>query len=175
MKFIDQTVLCKGFAICKGHITSNETYNYGLDETTKDTKFSQILYILDGVGGAAFDHEGNKITDMEFGKAYDFKEYYGKEYLIKSYDTGGTWIAINPVPASKVFIHELLNKNTNKTIVGTKEENIIICLEGSITINDKVLNQLQYARVLDGKTAEISINEKSIAMHLNAKNNQSSL
>jgi hypothetical protein len=165
MKFIDDISICKGFAICKGHMTGNEVYEYSAEDAKKDTVYSQILFGVNGTG-AAYDSNGNKITDINANVLYDFKEYYGKKYSIRAFENGGTWICINPIPANKFYTQKILTNDT--TIVGDGHEHVLICLFGSIVVNEKTLNQLQYARIFKDKTANIIIPDGSIAIHLNA-------
>lgn len=168
MKFIDNVSICKGFAICKGHMTSDEVYEYSSEDARNDAVYSQLLFGVNG-SGAAYDADGNKIIDITIpNTVYDFKEYYGKGYSIKALENGGTWICINPIPASKMYSHELLTNDT--TIVGDGAEHVLICMIGTINVNGKTLKQLQYARIFKDKTANIVIPEGSMAIHLNATN-----
>jgi hypothetical protein len=167
MKFIDNVSICKGFAICKGHMTGGEVYAYSAEDARNDAVYSQLLFGVNG-SGAAYDADGNKIIDIFPNTVYDFKEYYGKGYSIRALENGGTWICINPIPASKMYSYELLTGNTN--IVGDGSEHVLICIIGSISVNEKTLKQLQYARILKDKIANIVIPEGSMAIHLNASN-----
>jgi hypothetical protein len=166
MKFIDNVSICKGFAICKGHMTAGETYTYSVEDASKDAVYSQLLFGLNG-SGAAYDADGVKITDIVIPNTlYDFKDYYGKEYSIRSAENGGTWVCINPIPASKVYTHRVLIDGI--VIAGDDSENVVICMQGPISINGKLLKQLQYARIFKDKIADIQIPTGSIAVHLNA-------
>ena len=41
-----------------------------------------------------------------------------------------------------------------------------ICIDGRVDINDKLLLSLNYARILNGKTAEVTVGENSVALYL---------
>ena len=158
MKLISSLHICKGFAMCRGHITANDQYEYTERETSEDTRFSQIFYLLEGSGIAP---DGNFYKDKLL---MDMRDYFQKQYKFIAGNNGATWLCINPIPANKFFDAEILNTPT--TIVGDGREHIIICAKGTIFANDKELKQFNYVRVLNEKTANISFSEDSEAIYL---------
>lgn len=159
------TALCKGFAICTGHITANDTYQYSLEDTTTDTKYSQIFYLFDG-GGIMYDDNDNEYGRSDVSNAWDLREFHRKKYKFVSGNKGATWVCINPVPANKFFDMELVKSNSQKTIAGDGKEHIILCLKGIITVNGNELTSLKYSRILNGKVADVVVPSGSEAMYL---------
>jgi hypothetical protein len=161
MKMVSSTILCKGFALCRGRMTKNDTFNYTKEITSEDAKFSQIMYLLEGggmtpLGPAAFDN--NKLVD--------FRDFYKKEYSLSCDERGATWICINPIPADNFFDVTLLEGGNNYTFEpDINKEQIILCVENYITINNKIFNQFNYTRIID-KNATVNIPDSSEALFL---------
>jgi len=186
MKLIASLVLCKGFALCRGFITPNDTYNYDADETNVDTRFSQIFYMIEGSGTINVD--GNQIgskkgsdiyVDPNWQEAYeqkvlksdnsmliDLRDFYGKSYSFVAGEYGAGWLCINPIPSDKFFTPSLIRAGETKTIEGDGKEHVVMCAKGTITANDKSLTQFNYTRVLNGKTATIVVPGDSEAIYL---------
>lgn len=164
MKLIDDLIMCKGFAICRGMMTAGETYTFTSANSSADGIFSQLGYCVSG-DAILYDSDGNARLTFETGNLYDVREYYGKDFTITANENGGTWICINPTPANKFYNGELLKENTTKTVKGGSKEQVVMCLSGVVSINDKVLNQFQYARVLNGKTAKIKIEPGALGIY----------
>ena len=160
MKSIDKLIVCKGFALCRGIMSAYDSYNYTIEETSTDSKFSQLLYLLYG-GGTAPDgkeYHNNLLLDV--------REYYEKPFAFKSGSAGAMWLCINPIPANKFFDASLIKAGETKTIRGDGKEHIILSAKGYITANDRILEMFQYVRVLNGKEAIINVPENSEAIYL---------
>lgn len=186
MKLIASLVLCKGFALCRGFITPNDSYNYDASETNVDTRFSQIFYMIEGGGTLNCEGKvigsnvnGNQYVDPEWRDAYnekvqmssnsmliDLRDFYGKSYNFVAGEYGAGWLCINPIPSEKFFTPSLIRAGETKTIEGDGKEHIVMCAKGTITANDKSLNQFNYTRVLNGKTANIVVPSDSEAIYL---------
>lgn len=165
MRLVDQLLMCRGFAICKGFISPGETWNFTTDDTSSDGVFSQLGYLVQG-SGTLYDADGNDRGRFENpGSLYDMRDYYGKACSIKVDSEGGSWICINPTPASKAYNGEVLKAETNKTIIGNDKEQVVVCLKGKISINDKVLDEFQYARIIKGKSANVVISSDSAGLY----------
>lgn len=163
MKLIFDNVLCKGFVMCRGRMKGNSNYSYDKEVTSTDSKFSQILYLLEGggigpTGLGSFD--GNN-------RLFDFRDYYNSDYELISDERGITWLCINPIPANSFFDAKLLLEREQYVFEGKQnKEQIIICVKNQITINNNTLNLFKYTRVLPGKTADIHIADGSEALYL---------
>ena len=59
-------------------------------------------------------------------------------------------------------------KSYSQVIGKENEENVIVCLEGDMTVNDVPLKEFNYARVLKDKVANVVIPEGAVAVHLKA-------
>ena len=165
MKLMSTLALCKGFAQCRGHITANDSFEYTLDDTTSDSKFSQIFCLLEG-GGIMYDDKGNEYGRSNTYNAWDLREFHGKTYKFVSGAHGATWLCINPIPVNKFFQFELKRSNSEFDMVGNDKEQIILCTKGDIIVNDKTLNVFNYARVWTGKSAHVKIPHNSEAIYL---------
>jgi hypothetical protein len=186
MKLMASLVLCKGFALCRGFITPNDTYSYDASETNVDTRFSQIFYMIDGGGTLnssgkviGSNINGSQYVDPDWQSNYndkvqmtsnsmlvDLRDFYGKSYNFVAGDRGAGWLCINPIPSGSFFSSSLLTAGTTRTIIGDGNEHIVMCAKGTITANDKPLNQFNYTRVLNGKTANIVVPSDSEAIYL---------
>ena len=186
MKLIASNILCKGFALCRGFITPHDTYNYSPEDANVDTRYTQIFYLLEGNGHLKYNNDvvmsysdgvftlnpsyKNEVENFINVKGStfmaDLRGFKGRPFSFVSGDKGAGWICINPVPASKPFDSSLILGGTTKTIVGDGKEHVVMCVRGSININDKSFNIFNYARVLEGKTAEIVVPSDSEALYL---------
>lgn len=186
MKFIASTVLCKGFALCRGFITPNDSYNYSPEDSNIDTRYTQIFYMIEGSGSIKLnnnfvgsfdnnysnvvpeyqDHYNTYVKQGATSLLIDLRIMQGSAFSFTSGEKGAGWLCINPVPTDKLFDCDLILGGTSKTITGDGKEHIIMCAKGSITINDKTFSQFNYARVLEGKTANIVVPSDSEAIYL---------
>jgi hypothetical protein len=133
----------------------------------KDGTFSQVNYCIFGKCDL-YDSSDNLVDEIVEGDSYDGTEYYGKGYkCVTPENIGGSWFSINPLPATKIYDFEVLGEDETRTIVGDGIERTIICVTGSMTVNDKMLTEKQYARILNGKTANITIAKGSKAIYFN--------
>lgn len=166
MKKFETLAICRGFALCRGYITPNDSHEYSHSDTSTNARFSQIFYLTRG-GGKLYKYDNTIYGESDTPNIWDLREFYKEPYILASGDKGAEWICINPIPANKFFDFELLSTGTKKTIYGNKEkEQSIICLKGTLLINDKVFNKYNYTRILDGKIADITVNNDSEALYL---------
>ena len=165
MKLVSNLELCKGFAVCRGHITANDTYIYSIDDASTDTKFSQIFYMLEG-SGTAYNEDGSVYGSSNNPGVWDLRSMHQKSYKFTAGEHGATWLCINPIPANNFFNLEILKQGSSKTIQGDGKEHIVMCGKGVITANDVELKQFKYTRVLNGKTINFNIPDGSEAIYL---------
>lgn len=165
MKLMSTLAVCKGFAQCRGFITPNDSFEYTVNDTTADSKFSQIICLLEG-SGVMYNSDGSEYGRSDAPNVWDLRQYFGKTYKLVAGNKGATWLCINPIPADKFFSFELKRSNSNFTIIGDGREHVILCLRGTLNINDKELKQFNYSRILNGKTANIVIPSESEALYL---------
>lgn len=166
MKFVERTTLCKGFAICTGYITENDKLLVTVEDLKRDGNFSQIGYCE--VGGATlYDINDNKVIDCEADNFYDLRDLYhkGGYYYTTDKGTGGSWFLINPIPSVKIYDAKLMREGDSKTVLGDDIERTVICVKGTVVINDKVLQSKQYSRILKDKMASFTVSKDSIAIY----------
>ena len=84
MKLIGSFAVCKGFAMCRGHMTSNETYSYTREDTKDSTRFSQIIYVIEGAG-TLFNQDNIATQNGVADEVYDLRDHYGKSYKFIKY------------------------------------------------------------------------------------------
>lgn len=162
MKLIFDNVLCKGFVMCRGRMTGNSNYSYNKEVTSRDSKFSQVYYLLEGGGIGPLGYMSTENT-----RFFDFRNYYNSDYELTSDERGITWLCINPIPANNFFDAKLLLEKEQYIFEGKQDkEQIIICVKNHITINDNLLHLFKYTRILPGKTANIHIADNSEALYL---------
>ena len=165
MKLMSTLAVCKGFAQCRGFITPNDSFEYTVNDTTTDSRFSQIFCLLEG-GGIMYNADGSEYGRSDVSNAWDLREFFGKTYKFVAGDKGATWLCINPMPADKFFSFELKRSDTSFTIEGDGKEHILLCTKGTLNINDNTLKQFNYSRILNGKTANVVIPSESEALYL---------
>jgi len=165
MKVLSTAEICKGFAICVGHITANDEFVFTVEETTGNGVFSQLGYCIEGYADL-IDSDGKVIQELSGGNLYDFRDYYSTSYKMRTNSTtSGTWFCINPILATKIYDATLLKENTTKTYTGDGVENVIVCVTGTVKVNDKVLESKNYVRVLNGKIANVTVYPGSVAVY----------
>ena len=148
--------ICRGFMLCSGYASGGTQYQYTDAEFSENGKFVQLFYGVEGTG-KALDENGNEVFGLRKGGLYDFRDYYNKPLTCEFTSPSASWITINPLPANNFFTGEVLKAGEHTVVGENNKEKNIICVRGSITINDKQFKEQNYARVLHGKTAQISI------------------
>lgn len=193
MKFVVSNILCKGFVMCRGYITPGDVYNYSPSDAYVDSKFTQIFYMLEGNGtlkcnGEYIGSYDNGVLDIipeyeEYFSKYlqkgtslmvDLRIFQGKSFCFEAGSQGATWLCINPIPAVKFFDSSILLPNSATTIIGDGKEHIVICAKGKLSAKqgersdseEKIINQFNYVRVLNGKVANFTIPGDSEALYL---------
>jgi hypothetical protein len=171
MKVLTTNQICKGFVICIGHMTANETYSFTTADTTKNGGYSQLGYCLEGSANV-LDSNGNVTDTYSAGNLYDLKKHYNTafSYTINS-EVGGTWFCINPVPATKIYDGTLLTENTTTSYTGDGVESVVVCVNGTVTVNDKTLQNQNYVRILNGQTANVTVGAGSVALYFRDSGN----
>lgn len=167
MKLLDPSIICKGFAICLGYMSSDDEYINEGEHLADNGQYSQLIYIIDG-NGAIYNMDGTLDQVGVKGNVYNLEKYYrGQGYIFRTpKENGSYWFCINPIPSNKIFDYEVIKEGESKLIVGDGVERTIICVEGTIEVNGKELGVKQYARVLNEKTAEVKVNSKSAAVYI---------
>lgn len=158
------TTVCRGFVLCTSAISPNDYY---VLDNAGTGKVIQFLYLISGGGTLVFNDGSSMQVDQDI--IYDLSQYAGTPIKYWADGRGAIGMAIDPVPSDKRFNHELVKGETNKTIVGTANECIILCLEGTITCNGIELKSTQYAPITEGKTVNVSVPANAAMVILTAR------
>jgi hypothetical protein len=163
MKSLNSTP-CRGFVLCTGSMTADDGFTH---PNTGAGMVNQLIYIYKG-GVIATAHDGTQIP-LSAGNVYDVSQYADTPIKYWAGNDGCQYIAIDPVPNNKRFDYELVRGEENKTVVGSLVEQIIFCVEGTITCNDTELKSTQYAPVAYGKTVNVSVPANAVMVILTAR------
>ncbi len=150
-------IICRGFTLCCGSATANETLNA---PNIGGGKFNHYVYVY--LGGGVVSNGVEYIT-MNEGTLTDLSQFAGAPIQYKSFPEGGIWVAINPVPDSKRYDGRLLTGPVTESITGDGSEMFVISFEKKIQCNDVDVNPLDYVRVLNGATKNINVPEGAVA------------
>lgn len=148
-------VVCRGFTLCCGSSTKNETMDA---PNIGGGKFNHYVYVyqsLDGVVG-----NGDKEIILTEGELIDLSPLAGGPI---KYRGGGMWVAINPFPDTKRYNGRLLRGPVTESFTGDGSEMFIIGLEKVIICNDAEVNPREYVRILKGATKHVDIPEGAVA------------
>jgi len=151
---IQTGIPCRGFSICYGTMTPNETL---IVSNTTDGYFNQWIYIYSGSASAI--SEVSQTTELAEGTLVDVSQYAGAPIKYVAGNNGLTWLCINPIPITKRYDARLIKDATTETISPSDKETFIVCVDGILTCNGAQLKPMQYARVVTtSKTFDLSQN-----------------
>jgi hypothetical protein len=149
-------LVCRGFTLCYGSFNPGEEI---FRENTGDGVASQAVYVY--YGGAVVTQNGKSI-EMLPNQINDMSEFMNAPYDAVAGDAGSSWVAINPAPATKKYTIELLPIG-DTAVTSSTSECVLLCVDKEITCNSKTLTNLQYTRILNGKTATVNVPEGAVA------------
>jgi hypothetical protein len=149
-------IACHGFASDNEKIVAPNTFSGG---------FGQIMYIMTGSATISPTDPNSPIKPKTFQVGInDITEYYGTPCTYTAGPNGGTWICINPIPMNARYkMTELVD---GQVITGDLTERTIMCFAGTIKANDKELQNMNYARIFNGKTVTVSVPPSATAVLL---------
>ena len=149
---IQNGIACRGFAICYGTMTSNETL---INPNVNDGSFNQLVYLYSG--SALAGSENSQTTELIAGDLVDVSQYANAPIKYVSGNNGATWIGINPIPSTKRYDARLIKGAITETINSSDKETFIVCADGIVTCNGVELKPTQYARIVNNsKTFDIN-------------------
>ena len=149
---IQNGIACRGFAICYGTMTSNETL---INPNVNDGSFNQLVYLYSG--SALAGSENSQTTELIAGDLVDVSQYANAPIKYVSGNNGATWIGINPIPSTKRYDARLIKGAITETINSSDKETFIVCVDGIVTCNGVELKPTQYARIVNNsKTFDIN-------------------
>jgi hypothetical protein len=127
-----------------------------------------------GVNQAVFIHSGwatasapNK-TDISLtsGALTDVTSFAGSAITYTAGNEGVLWTVVNPTPNTKRYETQLINTEQTLNVESGVSECAIVCLIGAINVNNKVIEQNKYARVLPNKTVNVIVPTGAVAVIL---------
>lgn len=155
---VQNGIACRGFAICYGTMTSNETL---INPNVNNGSFNQLVYLYSG--SALVGSENSQTTELIAGDLVDVSQYANAPIKYVAGNNGATWIGINPTPSTKRYDARLIKGPITETINPSNKETFIICVDGVVTCDAAELKPTQYARVVvTSKTFDLSQNAVAI-------------
>ena len=149
---VQNGIACRGFAICYGTMTSNETL---INPNVNNGSFNQLVYLYSG--SALVWSENSQTTELTAGNLVDVSQYANAPIKYVSGNNGATWIGINPIPSTKRYDARLIKGAITETINSSDKETFIVCVDGIVTCNGVELKPTQYARIVNNsKTFDIN-------------------
>ena len=152
-------LLCRSFSFCFGSMSANEFMSTDYSSTGAR---NLSIYVHQGSVKIVSDSEAT--IDCTKGNLIDLQSI--SSGIVKYYagDDGVTWICVNNNQRLKEFNFELLKEPTTRTVVGSEKETYIVCIEKTISCNEKIVMSNNYARIRQGSQAEVVIPEHAVAI-----------
>ena len=154
------------FAYCSTYQFPHTSITY-LNEG--DGHYHQAIYIVDGSATAEVRKSADLSADPIYvqgeddsGELIDATASAGRYVTTVTKDTGIMMVTFNPIPATRELDIEIVKGPLTKEITAIDNRITVVCLLGPITINDKELVTLQYAKILTGKTIELTLPKTAI-------------
>ena len=158
------SINCRSFMLCVGSMSPNDSLEY---TNTGLGMVNHLMYMHTG-SGAVKTQNGLTIS-LEEGNVYDLSSYANTPLTYESGLNGAHYLIVDPLPNDKLYDYELLKGSAQKTIVGNDTEQVILCVYGTASCNGKNISETQYARVLSGKTVDITVPDNSAVIILKAR------
>lgn len=163
---LNHAVNVGGFLYCATYQGPHTTYTYFNDN---DGHYHRWLYMIDG--SAMVDvRKNNDITEAPVyrdtghlaGTLIDVSPSQGKYVTTITGDIGLSMIMFNPIPATRELNVEIVKGPTSKIVTASENRITLVCINGPITVNDKIVESLQHVKVFPGKTVTISLSEHTV-------------
>ena len=142
---------CRGFSLCHGGMTANESF---VSPNLTVGVFNQLVFLYSG--SAVASSEGMPDITLKEKEFVDVSAFFGKTIKYTAGPQGAIWLAINPHPVEKRFNVQLINQGSIE-VQGSEKETAIICVDKVVLCNEKELTPLQYVRVLNNKSINLTI------------------
>ena len=160
---LNNAINAGNFVYCMANFSPNESHTY---QNIGNGHFHQFLYVVSGRAEETIeDQDGNVVlfddSDRE-GELVDMTELKGTVHKTKTTDTSISFITFNPVPDTRQLAVEILKGPSQHTVTAESSRKTIVCITGTIKVNDKELSTLQHAKIFPGKTVEITMPENTV-------------
>lgn len=153
------------FVYCNYYQGPNEINTY---YNSKDGHYHSWIYLEYGQATAEVrDTEDMTTTplytdDQPAGSLIDQSRSQGKYVTTITTDQACAMMLFNPIPETDKLSIEIVKGAQTKTITATDKRITIVCISGSIDVNDSNLVTLKHAKVFPGKTATIVSADNSV-------------
>jgi len=153
---VQQVVSCRGFNLC---LTSINAEDLLVHKNAGDGLTHQMVYVYKGSG---FVTENGQTVYFYEKQLIDVSVFSDIAEITYHPTADCTSLSILPIPATKKYTIELLPTG-DTTVTSNTSECVLLCIDKEITCNSKTLTNLQYARILNGKTATVNVPEGAVA------------
>jgi hypothetical protein len=143
------------FGICLGHSPSAGSFHH---PNTGNLTCNLFLYVVKG-GATA----NGRLVQIG---ANDLSDFVGAPIDYEFAEEGVTWMAVNVTDGANSSCFEL--PAGQHTIEGGDRKYVAVLL-GQITANDKVIPELKFARIKEGKQVVVQVPPGSVAVVLTAR------
>ena len=155
-----------GFIYCTTYYGPHTTSTY---YNENDGHYHQWLYIVEGAAKGEVRNSENiletpLLTDTGYtpGTLLDVSHTKGKYVTTITNDIGLSIMMFNPIPTTRDLNIELVKGTTTKTITAGDNRITLVCILGTITVNDKIVESLQHVKIFPGKTVTISLPQHTV-------------
>jgi hypothetical protein len=154
------------FAYCSIYQFPHTSITYFNDG---DGHYHQAVYIVDGEAEVEVRDSDDESTKPAYiqgndsaGSLIDETASRGKYVKTITKDVGLMMVTFNPIPSTRELDIEIVKGSKTREITTVDNRITVVCLTGTVTINDKELVNLQYAKILPGKTVTLTLPKNSI-------------
>jgi len=161
---LNNAINAGGFIYCMTYIGPHES---GVYQNIGNGHYHQYFYIIEGSATAIIreseDSEPVEINDTKQpGTLVDQRHNHGKWTSVITKDESISLMFFNPIPDTRDLKVEILKGPGTHTITAVDQRKTIVCITGPIQANDKSLASLQHAKILPGKTVELTLPENTV-------------
>lgn len=153
-----------GFIYCAVYIGPNEKSVYFNDGNGHHHQYS---YIVEGSAEVKMsltpDGDPVYLNDKSIpGTLLCHENYKSMYHSITTKDRSLSIVNFNPIPDTRILNIEIVKGPITKTVVSTDRRITIVCINGPITANHKILDSMQHAKIFTGKMAELIMTENTV-------------
>jgi hypothetical protein len=154
-------LVCRGFILCYGSFVPNEIMSH---PNTGDGIATQAAYLY--FGNVTASQNGTDI-EMLAGKVNDLSPFINAPCESKAGALGAAWLAINPTPSTKKYDITIAPIG-NSVVTSSSLDCVVLCVDGAINCNEKTINKMQYTRVLNNTSVNLTVSDNSVALIMTA-------
>jgi hypothetical protein len=128
------------------------------------TEVNQVVYTV--FGSTTATSESHPPVELNTGLLGDVSHFAGTEIIYTAGPDGAAWVAVNPIPENKCYQTQLVPGGSLIDVTADGTECAVVCLSGGVTVGERVIAPLNYARILSGRTATLEVPQNSSALIL---------